>query len=144
MNVCTISVNINSPDYNYGAMLHSWAFQQFLLKNPNIEKVEIIDYITPYLQRYNFMWQIVSMARKHPFIALKTAMAYPTYVCRKNKFKAFVNEHITKTNIKYTQSSLNKADLSMYDAIMCESDVIWSPQLTRNVLTPVFLRVLTA
>lgn len=38
MKVGTISLNINAPDFNYGAMLHSWAFQQFL------KKLDCVDY----------------------------------------------------------------------------------------------------
>ena len=30
MKVGTLSLNINTPDYNYGAMLHSYAFILFL------------------------------------------------------------------------------------------------------------------
>ena len=48
--VGTISVNINTPDFNYGAMLHSWAFIKYMEKLDFIEHAEVIDYLTPYLE----------------------------------------------------------------------------------------------
>ena len=46
----TISLNVNTPDFNYGAMLHSWAFQRYLIKNNLCEHTEVINYITPKLE----------------------------------------------------------------------------------------------
>ena len=43
----TISINFNAPDFNYGAILHSWAFQQYLIKSGLAEKTEIIDFKMP-------------------------------------------------------------------------------------------------
>ena len=45
MFIGTLSLNINTHDLNYGAMLHSWAFQQFLIKKYAV-RTEVIDYIT--------------------------------------------------------------------------------------------------
>ena len=45
----TLSLNINTDDFNYGAVLHSWAFQQYLQNKLN-EDIEIINYVTPRLE----------------------------------------------------------------------------------------------
>ena len=49
MKIGTLSVNINTPDYNYGALLQSYAFIEYLKKLDFVEHAEVIDYITPYV-----------------------------------------------------------------------------------------------
>ena len=49
MKIGTLSVNINTPDYNYGALLHSYAFIEYLKKLDFVSHAEVIDYITPYV-----------------------------------------------------------------------------------------------
>ena len=41
MKIGTLSVNINTPDYNYGALLHSYAFIEYLKKTEK-EKIEAL------------------------------------------------------------------------------------------------------
>ena len=62
---------------------------------------------------------------------------YRWYNWRKDKFKKFQNEHMTISKEKYTQKKLNDAKLP-YDTIICESDVIWSPKLTKGEFDPSF------
>lgn len=133
MNVCTISVNINTPDFNYGALLHSYAFQ-FFLRRCGIKQAEIIDYVTPYLENYKFccpIKQIRTKCGKREVVRF-LVHDYYWYLKRYLKFKRFIKKHITKTTKRYTQTSLEVEDLSKYDAIVCESDVIWTPQLTKG------------
>ena len=46
MSIGTLSLNINTHDLNYGALLHTWAFQHLLINKFKVE-TEVIDYVTP-------------------------------------------------------------------------------------------------
>lgn len=127
MNVGTISLNINAPDFNYGAILHSWAFQQFLLSIPEIDSAEIIDYTMPILEGQNLKFPFLfSIKKLNIKAAVWQIMHYKNYLERYNKFQKFIATNMTISKARYTHKSLNDANLS-YDVIFCESDVIWSP-----------------
>lgn len=127
MKIGTISLNINAPDFNYGAILHSWAFQQYLKKLDYVDYTEIIDYTMPALEGQNLKHPILeSFLRLHPRKAIYHIRNYRMYASRYAKFEKFIGKYICKTEKKYTQSTLDKAALD-YDCVICESDVIWSP-----------------
>lgn len=127
MRVGTISLNINAPDFNYGAMLHSWAFQQYLKQQSNVEYTEIIDYTMPILEGQNLKYPIkeaiTGLHLKSLIYHLKNRSMYQS---RYRKFERFIKTNICKSGKKYTQATLNVAKLD-YDCIICESDVIWAP-----------------
>lgn len=126
MRIGTISLNINAPDFNYGAMLHSWAFQQYLLKHPNVESTEIIDYTMPLLEKQDLKHPVLNNFRhRHLRLTVKSLFYLSNYKTRWKKFHDFINKNMKVTPSKYTQQSLNDAYLP-YDVIICESDVIWS------------------
>lgn len=127
MNIGTISFNINTPDFNYGAMLHSWAFQQYLLKQEFVDSAEVIDYTMPILEgRHRNMPFIDSLLHFRVRTACKQILTCRLYQERLRKFNDFVSSQLIVSKEKYTQQSLNDSKLS-YDTIICESDVIWSP-----------------
>lgn len=127
MKIGTISLNINAPDFNYGAILHSWAFQQYLLKLSFVDGVEIIDYTMPKLEGQFLKYPALhSLIHFHLKDALRKAIRAYKHAKRYDKFQKFIKEHMIISSKPYTQSSLNKADLQ-YDTVICESDVIWSP-----------------
>ena len=127
MRIGAISLNINTPDFNYGAMLHSWAFQQYLKKLDFVTSAEVIDYTMPVLE---------GQCRDAPFLGslchgrVKTAcgqiLRFPRYRERLKKFNGFVGGQLSVSKEAYTQKTLNAAKLN-YDTVICESDVIWSP-----------------
>ena len=127
MRIGTISLNINAPDFNYGAMLHSWAFQQYLLKLPNVESAEIIDYTMPLLEKQNLRHPIISNIRHlHLKTAFKNLLSIYNYNVRWKKFQNFIKNNMIVSKDRYVQKSLNETVLP-YDTVVCESDVIWSP-----------------
>lgn len=128
----TLSLNINAPDFNYGAMLHSWAFQQYLLKHDHIE-AEIIDYTMPKIEgwnRYNPKKSSINYCGPR-----KISGTREHYLSRAHKFDNFIKNHLLISKEKYTQKTISDASLP-YDTILCESDVIWSTK--RGKFDPVF------
>ena len=127
MKIGTISLNINAPDFNYGAMLHSWAFQKYLKKLDYVEYTEIIDYTMPTLEGQNLKHPIWSaFCGLHPRSFLYYIKNYRMYQKRFQKFNEFIERNICKSKNKYTQKTLDEAILD-YDCVICESDVIWAP-----------------
>lgn len=122
----TLSLNINTSDFNYGAILHSWAFQQFLNKYDKYN-VEIIDYITPHLEKCNLKYPIYSSIKiRKVRTIIKSILFYIPYKLRYYKFQKFIKNNMIISDKHYTQKSLNDAKLK-YDILICESDVIWYP-----------------
>lgn len=127
MRIGTISLNINAPDFNYGAILHSWAFQQYLKRQSIVEYTEIIDYTMPILEGQNLKCPIKdAIIGFHPKSLINYLKNSNMYQSRYRKFQKFIETNICKSSKKYTQATLNAAKLN-YDCVICESDVIWSP-----------------
>lgn len=126
MKIGTISININTINHNYGAILHSWAFQQVLLKYFDNIETELIDYIPRYMENANQKYPVLSYYKK----GLRDTLLWTIYAYsnakKYNKVKPFIEENFIKTAKTYDESSLEKANLD-YDVLICESDVIWDP-----------------
>ena len=69
MKIGTLSVNINTPDYNYGALLHSYAFIEYLKKLDFVEHAEVIDYITPYVLTKKREWVVPKEYARNNFFS---------------------------------------------------------------------------
>jgi len=123
----TLSLNINTPDFNYGAILHSWAFQQYLKKEKLCKYTEIIDYVTPKLEKFNYTNPIKNGIKSKKIKSIiKSMLIYPIYKSKYKKIHNFINKEMNISQKKFTQKMLNDEKL-VYDTIICESDVIWSP-----------------
>lgn len=128
MKVGTISLNINTEDLNYGAMLHSWAFVQILNSLECVDNVEVIDYITPMLEGFDCQKPIMSYLKLHRWTsAIKISTCRQNYLKRYEKFQQFISDNVPVSRKHYTQKMLNEEVLD-YDCLICESDVIWSPR----------------
>jgi hypothetical protein len=127
MNIGTLSLNINTDDLNYGAILHSWAFQQFLMRMDNVENTEVIDYIPKNLNDFNGNHPVTSYLKMHRWTsAVKIALSHSSYKKRLALFHQFRDNEMKVSKKKYTRKSIENAKLP-YDCLICESDVIWSP-----------------
>lgn len=126
MRVGTISLNINTHDLNYGAVLHSWAFQQLLRKMECVSHTEVIDYVTPRYEAFNLKYPVLSYMSAHAYrAAASSALKARSHAARFNRFAGFIGQHMEVSKESYTQRTLNDATLE-YDVVICESDVIWS------------------
>lgn len=127
MKIGTISFNINAPDFNYGAVLHSWAFLQYLGQLDCVEEAEIINYTMPVLEGQHLAFPLIDAVVGFHFRQLLHGLAsFHIYKRRYKKFRKFENKNMIISKARYTQDTLNYAKLS-YDCVICESDVIWSP-----------------
>ncbi|MCD7844042.1 MAG: hypothetical protein LUG17_05415 [Clostridiales bacterium] len=138
MKVGTLSLNINTDDLNYGAMLHSWAFLELLKRFEPVENAEIISYITPKLESFDRTRPVLSYIRMHKWkSAIKSTLAAAPYQKRLKKFDRFVAEQMKVSEQFYTQQKLLASELD-YDCLICESDVIWSPHFFEGRFDEVF------
>ena len=126
---------------NYGAALHSWAFQQYLKKN-GCDSV-VINYFPAGFKRHG-----LSYSTKYPFLNYKRFWNIPRFIynitnwlflgfipnLRKcKKFSLFFNDKLKKTQKEYRQKDLKSiSDIEglNIDTFVAESDVIW--KLTTN------------
>ena len=118
-----ISLNTHTYFNNYGAILHSFAFQHFLKKN-QVES-EILDYVPPRLENWNLSAPWKSLFRMKSKLFFRFFFLQYPYLIRKKKIDSFVKTNMIMTGISYNHSSLEKAILP-YKIMICESDVIWS------------------
>lgn len=134
MKIGTISVNINAPDFNYGAILHTWAFLRFVQALPLVESAELIDYTMPSLQGQRLRFPAwTALKGGHPRRALRRLACFLPYQRRYQKFQRFIAGNMPRTPQRYTQATLDQARLD-YDCVICESDVIWNHLFTGEQL----------
>ena len=128
MKVGIISINRYSKHLNYGAALHSYAFQHYLDLH-GIDNV-IIDYFPKFMEHYSLKYPFLS---KQPKEQLKRSLFwffnfFPN-IRKYKKFENFFKNHYRMTKCQYTEPVLRNAQLD-FDTVICESDVIWSPHST--------------
>ena len=109
-----ISFNINTNLSNYGAALHSYAFQKFLNKN-NIKSV-IIDY-----QRSSLA-ELLCLAIRHK--PIKNLPFIISCMYKNHIFRRFFKKYCTITRKRYNKTSANKINCA--NKYCCETDVTWA------------------
>ena len=130
--VAIISYNINSELHNYGAALHSWAFQQYL-KMQGVDSV-IIDYYPKAIEEWNLKFPVLHKNRPwslkyfvRDVVNWGGVGLWFNYLKYK-KFEKFFDKNTVKTRYKYHQEDLlTLLDIEGYkfNIFVCESDVIW-------------------
>ena len=136
----TLSLNINTDDLNYGALLHSYAFQR-ILDRYGVEN-EIIDYTTPSLQDINLKYPSFGYLKKKDYYQTIISIARSSSHARRyERFREFRKQNMRVSKTHYFQATLSKAVLD-YDTLVCESDVIWSPTFFNGTFDPTFFLAL--
>ncbi|WP_281514297.1 polysaccharide pyruvyl transferase family protein [Phocaeicola sartorii] len=126
-----VSYNIHSNHLNYGTVLHSYAFQQYL-KRHGVESV-ILDFVPPSLEHYHVKWPFLNNVRFWHIRSFLFYMANWIFACFDNlskfkKFQSFFDRCYVKTAKEYRTEQLKKMDSLeelQVDLWVCESDVIW-------------------
>lgn len=127
-----VSYNCHSDHMNYGAVLHSYAFQQYLFKK-DVHSV-ILDYLPTIIERANFKYPVLNFRRfwrvkgfLSNFISWGVLGFFPN-LRKYNKFQKFFSKYYTKTKHTYRQNELLKMqsleDLNITEWVV-ESDVVW-------------------
>lgn len=122
-----LSYNIHSDHLNYGAALHSFAFQQYLMRlgRRNI----VINYKPKTIRKRNLKYPILNVKLKglgHHL--LNWGCGFFSNIRKYNKFHSFFEKHLVKTCRKYTYKDMltvNSIENLNIDTFVCESDVIW-------------------
>lgn len=127
-----ISYNIHSDHMNYGAVLHTFAFQQHL-KKCGIQSV-VINYVPKMIEKKNFKYPILNVCMmRHPCSILWNLLnwgilGFFSNLRKYRKFQFFFKNHYIKTSFQYRHNELmllNVIEDLAIDTYVCESDVIW-------------------
>lgn len=132
-----ISINRYSVHMNYGAALHSFAFQKFLDKQ-KLDNI-IINYYPNFMNGYHLKYPILNARTLKE--AIKWIIGGKANKSKYNKFESFFNNTCRFTKQTYTEGTLDKLMKGEYniDTLICESDVIWKPSTTKGVDNGYFL-----
>ena len=134
-------MHVNLASRNYGAVLHGWAFQQYLSRIPGAEDNELIFYTRPNQENHRLhfgIWNSLTQGDIRGVVGktLKHVRGRVRHV----RFERFLRAH-ERSSRNYTRAQLNAAQLP-YDTLICESDVIWSSEITDGVLDPAYFLAL--
>ena len=132
-----ISINKYSVHMNYGAALHSFAFQKVLDKQ-GIDNV-IIDYYPKFMEGYNLKYPLLNARNLRNLV--RWTWDLKANAEKYHKFQHFFSKYCRFTKEKYTKDTLNDISLNNLgiDTFVCESDGIWKPATTRGVDCGYFL-----
>ena len=130
--VAIISYTTHSRHFNYGAVLHGYAFQRYLEERGC--DVTVVDYIPKELERYHWKWPVLNAGRLwwNPVLMLRYFIRW-SYSARANlrkfrKFRAFFNNRMKLTDKPLTERDLVEENALLdrgFGMFVCESDVIW-------------------
>lgn len=126
-----VSYNVYSQHMNYGAALHSYAFQQYLMKK-GVDSV-VLCYIPQKLNEYHLKYPILNFNRIKSFkgfvaFLINWGGGFFSNLRKYNKFQKFFREHLRKTSKVYRFKELMKLksiENLEFTTFVCESDVIW-------------------
>lgn len=118
-----ISFNIHSVTYNFGAALHSYAFQKYLDKK-GIDNV-IVNYY-PETTKQNFIYQkILNNLKEKDYQNLCLNLRYGWNVLiKKIKFERFFKKNCKVTQHRYELDTLPQ--LKTINRFVCETDITWA------------------
>lgn len=129
--IAIISYNINSKHLNYGAALHSYAFQKHLEKLGC--KSVIVNYTPLKIENYHIKYPILNKPktkniRGYMYHFCNWGLGFFSNLRKYKKFHSFFykNTSITKKAYHY-RDLINQTQIENYnfDTFVCESDVIW-------------------
>lgn len=146
MKIAIISINMYTKGLNFASPLHTYAFQQFLLKN-GIETT-VLNYRPVYYDNFNLRHPHDYFVEKCDFYSRKAGeteeeqqfLSQKLEDCKKkakswknvynerelryDKFQNFIDTHYIKTDFCYDSDLLEVMDPG-FDCYICATDVIW-------------------
>jgi len=137
LNVGIISINLHTRRLNYGAVLHTWAFQQLMLRRGDVDGCEVIDYLPDGRDQGSPWTYFIRKKKGNPVKLLGALLITPGFVRRYRRFQDFFSRNMRVSKESYTRRQLEDRRLP-YDVLVFESDVIWSPGYFNGHFDPVF------
>ena len=123
--------------HHYGAQLQAYATMRAIQGLG--AQCEIIDYRLPHTTRTNQLFKATGSVRDMASDA-HTALHYPPFKRRFDRFEAFVAQEMTLSPRQYTSIDQLRADPPAYDVYVAGSDQIWNPYIFQNKeFDPAFL-----
>lgn len=139
MKIGIISINMYSKYLNFACPLHTFAFQQFLLKNGF--DATVVDYKPIYFNNFdmihpsNYYKKSIKQLKKqipkntkkiadYKEKAKKWKKIYKEREIRYDKFQNFIDKYYKKTKKSYNSAYLETENLD-FDCYICATDVIW-------------------
>ena len=111
---------------NFGAVFQCYALQQFL-RSTGCD-VEIIDYRNKNIEKgYSLFPLRLTTAMELAKSVIQSLLTFSMRLKKKKKYKEFRTKYFELSPNVYIDSSFS----SKYDIIICGSDQIWNPRLTR-------------
>ena len=127
MNIGIIGLNVNNMELNYGTILHTWAFKEFLISENycSSDEIEIINYFPQHSQgricKYPFKYYLTNRQYSQ---GLKYVLFRKPYADRYDLFEDFKQRHF-KISKPYDLQTLESEALR-YDIIIVEADTVWA------------------
>lgn len=129
MKIGIISINAHTKVLNFASPIHSYAFQQFLLKN-GIEST-IIDYKPVYYGKFDVRHPLFyyvdhpnASEKQQKTLLKKWKNLFYEREVRYDRFEEFINKYYIKTPKCYNPKLLDKETLD-FDCYISATDTIW-------------------
>lgn len=110
---------------NYGALLQAYGLVNYLTKNAENCKVEIIDYRAPGIEKNRSVKN-----RFFPF-SIKNTLRTILLIKKINKFDIFLKKYLPISSKIYTEQNISDIE-NDYDIIFVGSDQVWNTKITEN------------
>ena len=108
---------------NYGALLQTYALQQYVKQNVAGVEMEVVDYRCPELSR------LYSVAHQRSGNPVKTVLKTVHFLLKRGAFQDFSKKYIPLSGKTYTPGNIGEA-VAQYDKFIVGSDQVWNPDLT--------------
>jgi len=124
---------------SYGAVIQAWALQEYLL-NKGYE-VRIIDYRNKAVEDNYQLFSLKALFTNKSIKSFvkylfKNSLNYSSILKRNHNFKYFIESELLLTSNSFYHSNEIPAD---FDVLICGSDQIWNPFLTKKFNNVYFL-----
>lgn len=117
---------------NYGAVLQAYSLKEYIKKNIDGCKVEIVNYKSQEILNGSKLVSIDNTSIKNSVISILRSIVYlPTSISKKNKFKKFRQDYLDLSSKSY----LDSKQISGYDLYVVGSDQVWNTDIIGNDTT---------
>lgn len=114
---------------NYGAVLQTFALQEYLKKQGH--EVYVINYRPDYLineyKLFSWKWRFNESIRSNIILFIRSLLVMPIKIKRKYMFSRFVNKYLNL--FSFNQEKIERG----FDVFVFGSDQIWNPLITNGL-----------